>query len=375
MIIVLVVLTAIPGQAANMAGTDLLLPAAARVGSWVTDLYVFNPGDESVELTIYWLVRNQANLSPAGTSYTVGPGATLVLEDILMEVLGLDNAGGAFRVVASGNVVVSSRIYNQRSGVTFGQGLEGVPRATAMASGESTDIAGLTHNDSFRTNLILLDASGSGSNVELSLRDVDGAEIASRTYLLDAFEPVLDPITELDGSVELDHGSLHAEVTSGAVVLLASKVDNDPGTGDPTTLAPWASPGGSIDGTYQIAIYDSSGYATGGFIRARNQNVVEINASYTNWDKGNPLDPDCLTTFLWGSPEVGVRPLADFEHGISFDQQYETGATMSWTLTLTVSRNQSLSGTIAAVGSGFTGNLIGCNGDFPPLSVLGGKFR
>jgi hypothetical protein len=371
-----VALTAtVPDARATVAGTDILMPAAARVGTWVTDLYVFNPGQQTVGITIYWLVRDQANPSPLGVAYTLGPGATLVLEDLIKHELGLDSGTGAFRVVADDDVVVSSRIYQLQQGVTFGQGLEGVPRDMALGAGDSTDIAGLSSNQRFRTNVVLIDASGTGAVVELSLRDTAGDELASRTYSLDAFEPALDPVSELVGVTDFDHGSLHAEVTSGSALILASKVDNDPSSGDPTTLEPWTAAGGGIDGTYQIAIYDSGGYATGGSIKVRSSSVTEIHASYTNWDKGSPLDPDCLITFLWGTPEAGTHPLAEYEHGVSFDQEYDAGATIRWTLTMSVDRNQSLTGVLEAVGSGFSGDRSGCNGEFPPLELLGGKHR
>ena len=63
----------LPVEALN-PGADILVPAAARAGSWVTDLYVMNPGDESVNGSIFWLVRGQANADPISIDFALDPG-------------------------------------------------------------------------------------------------------------------------------------------------------------------------------------------------------------------------------------------------------------------------------------------------------------
>ncbi len=361
--------------AALDGGTDLLVPAAVRAGAWRTDLYLLNPGSSTANLSISWLARGQANPEATATDYSLAPGAQLVLEDVIGEVFGLANAGGAFRVLSDQEVVVTSRIYNLRDGISFGQGFEGIPRSRALAAGGSAEIMGLTNNSSFRTNIVVIDTSGSGATIELSLRDDAGLELASRVYQLQAFEPMLDPITELAGVTTFDSGTLHAEVTSGAAIVVASKIDNDPDTGDPTTLEAWSGAGKNTDGRYQIAIYESSGYASGGNIVIADSKVTEINATYVNLDKGPADNPDCLLSFLWGSPEAGVFSLDAYAEGVSFlSRSYAAGGTITWTVQLVVSNNHTLSGTVDAEGSGFTNLVSGCNGIFPTLQLRGGKF-
>jgi hypothetical protein len=356
-------------------GRDVFIPAAARTGSWVTDLYLLNPGDESTDLTLYWLHRNRSNPDPVGVDYTLAPGESLVLSDVIAGVFNLEDAAGAFRVISQQQLVVSTRIYNLQGGVTFGQGFEGVPRHLAVATGDATDIVGLTNNTSFRSNLILVDTSGSGSTVELSLRDSNGVEVASRSYSLSAYEPMLEPVTRLYGVTELDSAVLHAEVTSGSAIIVASKIDNDPGTGDPTTLEAWRSDAGyEDDGVYQISIYDSAGYATGGSLTIRDGAVTNIDATYTNWDKGGAA-AECTHTFRFGSPESGSHELTEYAGGVTFTRIYDNGAMLTWTLSLTVDDGQTLAGSVDVVGSDFPAALSGCNGEFPRLRVRGGKAR
>jgi imidazolonepropionase-like amidohydrolase len=247
LLLVLWVIACAPGAFALTSGYDVLIPAATRgdgVASslWRTDLYIFNPGEDAASTVVFWLARDRANASSRSRSFVIAPGECLVLKDAVLETFGMPSAGGAFRVVADREVVVSSRIYNLKGSVTFGQGFIGVPRQDAVRAGETTDVIGLSESSAFRTNIILVDASDSdsGSDVSLSLRTRDGSEIASSNYHLRRLEPKLFPATDL-GVSGFENATLHVQVTRGAAIVMASKIDNDPATGDPTSLAPWAS--------------------------------------------------------------------------------------------------------------------------------------
>jgi hypothetical protein len=100
---------------------------------------VLNPGDLTVLVEIFLLELNQPNPSPVRQRCDVAPGATSVLEDVLLETFGLTTAAGAPRVAANCEVAVSSRIFNVQGSVTVGQGVECVPRSAALTSRESTE--------------------------------------------------------------------------------------------------------------------------------------------------------------------------------------------------------------------------------------------
>jgi hypothetical protein len=387
--LVLCSLVAVPFTASALnVGTDVVVPAGARGAgqadsTWLTDLFIMNPGSATVNVTLYWMVRNQANPEPASETFTILAGETLVLEDVILSTFGEESAGGAFRVVADGDVVVNTRIFNRKGTVTFGQGFEGVPVAAAVTAGDSTDVVGLAHNDSFRTNLVLMDASGSGSSVDLSVRDTSGTELASATYDLGAWEPRLFPVTFIDAGLTFDNATLHAEVTSGAAVVVASKVDNDPDTGDPTTLEMWTplGGGGSIDGTYRFAVYDSQSWAAGGDLTVSGGEVSDLDGTYFNWDKDEDSDgiEDCPLIFKWGGPLSPPVTVDDFAQGVSWTEAYPESGEITWTVTFTIEDNMSVIGTVDAMGSNFPSDpdpsldQSGCNGTFPPLDLLGGK--
>jgi len=371
-------------------GTDLLVTAAARGGGfnnslWITDLYIYNPGTQTANVTISWMARGVANTNPATRSFTIDPGESLFLDDVIKKTFGKDGGGGAFRVVANRTVVVNSRIFNLKEGVSFGQGFEGLPRNLAVQSGASTDVVGLAESTTFRTNLVLMDASGSGSTVDLTLIDASGSQFGTKkTVTLQAFEPSLPKLTDLFPAVgTFDNATLHAQVTSGSAFVMASKIDNDQATGDPTTLESWQVAGGaaSADGTYHFAVYDSEDFATGGNVVVTDDKVVSLIATYNNYDKVDSggfsectlLFPLEIETF---DPPVS---LADFANGYSFVQYFIDSGEISFTFTFTVNNNMSLVGTVDAVGANFPSDPDpnidenGCNGTFPPLTLLGGK--
>ena len=355
-------------------GQEVIVPAAGRGAPWGTDLYIMNPGTSTVSVTVSWLVRGSSNTNPDSFTISIMAGETAVLEDVIFNDFGLDEAGGAFLVEADGgDVIVNSRIYASEGGATFGQGFEGVPTWAATQEGQFTDAVGLTFNSDFRTN-IYATAGADGASIDFSLLDPDGIEFATTTLNLDEWEPYLRRVNQLfQGVANFDNATLHAEVTAGSAVVGASKVDN--ASTDPTTLESAATGGGGgVSGTYQMSLYDSLAFAAGGNLVVAGGDVNAINGTYFNWDKLNGSDPACTLIFQWGQG-LSPTPLADFADGVTFADSYAStgGGVMTWTVQLEPGEGSTLEGTVTAVGSEFTGIDDGCNGNFPPLTLMAGK--
>ena len=98
--------TAAPALAL-ISGTDIIVPAAGRGAPWGTDLYIANPGDTTVTGSVYWLVRGQANPNPTSIAFSLAPGETAVLTDVILADFGVASGNGAFRVTASAPVIVN----------------------------------------------------------------------------------------------------------------------------------------------------------------------------------------------------------------------------------------------------------------------------
>jgi len=340
-----------PAAALNPA-TDVLVPAAARAGSWVTDLYVLNPQSSAVAVTVYWLVRQQPNPSPPGFEFVLEPGATRVMEDVILNELGLERGEGAFRVVANGAVVVSSRIYSRDAGATFGQGFEGIPGASATAAGQSSDVVGLVANADFRTNLYALAGEG-GAVFVVSLRDASGVEMASRVYSLGPHQPMLGNILTELGGPQFDRGSLHVEVTSGAAVVGASRVDEV--SQDPTTLAgSWDCPeGGELEpaGVY-YGVLETDRDRGFRMVVEGGGGVTELRFQMGSSQPGCNFSFDANGLF---DPPVPLEDLLGPE-GVSFSSVYPTGQ-IDWTVRLVESsRHLHYTGSVSGFASGSPGS-------------------
>jgi len=353
-------------------GQDVIVPAAGRGGPWVTDLYVMNPNDTTVTVTVFWLVRGAANPDPDWVTFDLLSNETEVLVDVILNDFDMASASGAFRVTADRDVIVNSRIYAVDGDATFGQGFEGVPAWAATSEGQTTSVVGLSSNVDFRTN-IYATAGADGATIMFRLLDPSGNVFATKSQTLVLWEPFLRRVDQIfPNAPDFDDATLTAELNAGWAVVGASKVDNI--STDPTTLESAATGGGGINGTYQFAIYDSLSFASGGNVVITDGVVTAIVGTYFNWDKLDGTDPACTLLFQWGQG-LTPAPLGDFADGVTFSDSYQsTGSgVMTWTVEFVPGEGSSLEGSVTAVGSEFSGIDAGCNGDFPALDFFAGK--
>lgn len=353
-------------------GDDLLIAGAARTDRWTSDLYINNPGATTVTVTVAWLVRGQTNPNPETASFDVGPDETLILEDFILDTFGQARADGAVRITATGPVTANLIVFagaDDPEG-TYGSGFEGIPANAATSAGETTNIMGLVLDDDFYTNIFAL-AGASGATMDIDLLDADGDLLDTANVQIGTYQPWFSTTADLWDVASFAAGTVQVRVSAGSMVMLGSKIDIL--SNDPTTLEQaFGGGGGSIDGTYQFAIYDSLAFASGGNLVIDGGIVEAINGTYFNFDKLDGGESACTLLFLWG---IGLNPTSveDFSTGVVFTDQYDGGGEMQWTVTFTVDDNMSFSGSIDAVGSGFTGIDTGCNGAFPILDIEGGK--
>jgi len=354
---------------------DLLIAGAARTNKWHSDLYINNAGATTVSVTVYWLERDQPNPNPESRSFNIGPDDTLILEDVMLNNFGMNNAAGAFRITATGGEVTANLIvftgFNSPATGTYGSGFEAIPASAATSAGESTTVMGLVSNSSFYTNIFAL-AGADGVTMDLDLLGPNGNVLDTATITLGQYEPWLSFKTDLWDVSTYNNATLLATVTAGSAAILGSKTDN--ASGDPTTLeSSFGAGAGSADGTYQLAVYDSLAFASGGNLVISNGVVEAVNGTYFNFDKlGGGGESECTLIFLWG-PGLNPTDVEDFASGVEFVDTYPDGGEMTWTFTFSIDDNTGLTGTLSAVGANFSGVDTGCNGSFPTLSVEGGK--
>ncbi len=342
--------------------TEVWIPAAARTGSWRTDLYLVNPGADDTVATLAWLERGVANPAPATIAIVVPAGRSLALVDVIRAEFGLERGAGALRITADRPLVASCRIASVTASGSVGQGFDGVAAAAATRAGETTQIQGVTDDDGFRSNLYAL-AGPDGAELEVSVVSATGEPVASAFLSLGAWQPYLERLPDLVGRLVLRDGMVVVGVRQGAAVVGASRIDL--ATDDPTTLAGWVEPalggGAAVLHGVVVAVPDGPAGALTVRLDAAGQ-VVGLELSYPS--------ERCSAVFSAGEDlSQAPQPLAAFAAGRQFTSSFPDGATLIWTLALERSGRLGVAGTISATGTGFSGAAAACNGGHGPREV------
>ncbi len=208
---------------------------------WRTTLWIHNPNPTPANCQIQLLLRDQANPSPPTFSVSIDPNGTIKYDDATWLLFGVEGYG-ALRVVASKEVLVNSRIYNQPGGSisdTQGQFFSAVPAGFAIGAGEMTRVLGVnqsTDND-FRYNVGMVETTGNPTSIRVWLYDHDGPLLGYRDYSLAEFEAIQVNVDQLGGgSTPTENGWLNVEVTGGTgkVIVFGSSIAN--GSNDPSTF-------------------------------------------------------------------------------------------------------------------------------------------
>lgn len=234
-------LVATPLLALN-PGTDLWVIAAAKEGNWVTDLIIYNGSATTANVEVYWLARDVDNSTAAPVSFTVNPGQTLILDDVVTNTFGLASGAGAIRVVSNVEVVATCRIYDVGDGTngTRGQGFEGVPIEAALTANDkaasAAQIAGVIHDTAFKTNFFAVNTGTTTAKISWSLLDDSGSVDDQNDNM-----PGLPPMAakyyrfgELFPNAPAKvAGTVQAVVTQGSAMVVGSTVDRT--STDPTT--------------------------------------------------------------------------------------------------------------------------------------------
>ncbi len=227
-------------------GEPIYLPAAAHVPGysgtvWVTDLEIHNPGPTPAGFAVELLKASQGNPTPQGAGFTLDPGTSLKLADVLWEGAAAFNHPGSatLRITQSaGSVMATQRTYNNQPSGTYGQFIPGLPASAAIGPGQQARLAGLSQsadlNTGFRTNLGLANASAREIAVVFSLYRSDGFLLGRQSRTLGAYAFIqIGNVFNLVSTQGVAEGFIVLETATdgGAFFAYASVVDNR--SGDP----------------------------------------------------------------------------------------------------------------------------------------------
>lgn len=212
-----------------------ITPGVGHIGSWRSDVTIFNPDDRSpvtFDLAYYDAAGLRRGLA---TNLTLGPLQAKNYEDLL-RVNNLfsptppDGVGMLKLTTQSQQArypLTFSRTYNDKgAGGTFGQGIAGVAAARAnVVPGKSAIIAGVRSGANYKTNIGLTNTTGNTVNVRVQLLDpVTGSVAHEEAYSLVGDASV---VGTFPFPATLTQGALRINITSGAggVWAFASVID------------------------------------------------------------------------------------------------------------------------------------------------------
>ena len=229
-----------PAARAGFPGTDVFIPAVARVAGsggaqfystlWVTNLST----SSSIPVEYRLLLQGQANPAPVSVRETLAPGETKRHDNVVTSLFGLESGAGAVRVVAGGKVLVSSRTYDQPPGADLrdvkGLFFGGVPASVAIGAGETAHLQGISQGggEDYRYNFGFVEVAGQAASVRVTLRAPGGTALATKEYALAAGEARQVNVGDLLGAVATTNGRLEATVVggSGRVLVYGTQIAN-----------------------------------------------------------------------------------------------------------------------------------------------------
>ena len=222
----------------------MLVPAAANAeGSgesfFVTTVDVQNAGSASAAFRFLWLPRNTDNSLPQESAlFRLEPGEARRFHNLLADVFGVADAVGAAAVLSdSEDLQVMSRTFNQSSAGTFGQSLPGVPSNELIAAGSRARILFLTEDESFRSNLGLVNGVDFPIVIQWELFDSSGAFLRAGEAELGAWENLqINRILADFAPLEAAYADVWTDTTGGGFTCYGSVLDEL--TSDPTTILP-----------------------------------------------------------------------------------------------------------------------------------------
>ncbi|HSN56046.1 MAG TPA: anti-sigma factor [Candidatus Sulfomarinibacteraceae bacterium] len=222
---------------------ETLIPAGGNVvgfggARWHSDLDIANHGTMPAGFTVQLLAADQGNPSPRSLSFMLEPGASVRYVDAFESLFGFEGTG-ALRVLVDGpEVSVASRTYAADAAGSYGQGIPAHLMGRAIRFGETGRLVGLSEsgvtNDGFRTNIGLVNATGSTVTVAIELFAGDGSPVDVVEVDLAGYEQrQLSRIYPV--AVEVGYAVLRTTTPGGAFFAYGSVVDNQ--TFDPTFIA------------------------------------------------------------------------------------------------------------------------------------------
>ncbi len=230
-----------------------LVPSAARMAGqggsfYTTDLTIANRTAADATVTLKFLGHDADGQGGAERTVTVGAGRAVAFDDVLGTQFAVVSGYGAIRVRSSAQLTVLGETWTPGPwGGTFGQSVPAMADDDLIDGRSPRSIVGVREDSSFRTNLMLANASPTSLLTNVALLDSNGVELARKSYTLPplGMTQVTRVVRDLGVATDVRNGVLLVTTArlDAAFAAYASVIDRT--TNDPRTLLPrLAEPGG-----------------------------------------------------------------------------------------------------------------------------------
>jgi hypothetical protein len=189
-----------------------------------------------------WLPRDADNAMPAASdTFDLEPGEAIRHADVLAAAFGVadgTDAAGALAVISNtAELKIFTRTYNTSQGGTFGQAFAGVPADDLIPANTKKRLLFFTETGSYRSNIGLLNGTGSPITVNWERFRADGSMIDTGSAELAAWgNTQLNSVFQAEAPISAAYIDVWTSTDDGAVFAYGSVLDNL--TSDPTTVLP-----------------------------------------------------------------------------------------------------------------------------------------
>lgn len=142
----------------------LVLPTVSRIQggygtNWLTDVTIFNPLAAKQDVAI--------RFENTTKTLTLDPKEIRVVRDVLQTLFSIERGGGPLFFEPQKTMTVTSRTYTPNGNGALGYSMDAIDAMNTAGAGYPVGFAGAFPNWHFRTNMLLTDLSGRGSEAVL----------------------------------------------------------------------------------------------------------------------------------------------------------------------------------------------------------------
>jgi hypothetical protein len=224
----------------------LVIPGVARTpgafGSyWLTDVTFRNPSDAPVTVTLRYTPNGDVTTADVKqATITLQPRQIRLVSDVLKTLFNTEVGGGALFLTppVGASIEASARTYSSSSAGTYGYGMNAIDVFAAASPRFPVSFAGAFPGNNFRTNLVLTDVSGRGTEAGLNAAGVSGITGNSGVSFsaIANGEQQINGIGAWLGLGSAESGALLITPSRGETIAAVFAIDNK--TNDPTYFPP-----------------------------------------------------------------------------------------------------------------------------------------